>query len=594
MVRSALPPGRRFGRAPRLGSIAGHAALLTAAIAMLAAAALVPLAAREARAQGKPLLDPPAAKADAGAPPDAAEPEEPGARDSPRASVAQWNALCRERRFEEAARYLDLPPKSEGDGPRLAMRLKAVLDRHAWIDLSQISPLPLGDPADGLPPGTDSIARIPGPDGKLEPVRLVRRTAPDGSIRWVFSRATVERIDGWYRALEHRWFHDNLPAWLLRPGPRELLWWQWLALPLLGAASWAVSFLPSGLTRALFRPLALRTRTKWDDEILARSGGPLTAAWALVVAWAALPLLGLYAPAYDFAEALLRALGILVFFWALLRAVAIARDMVASSAFATERPAVRSLVPLGARLAQVIVLAFAAIAAFSELGYPVASLLAGLGIGGLALALAAQKTVENLFGALSIAVDQPLRVGDFVRVDDFMGTVETIGMRSTRIRTLDRTLITVPNGKLAEMRIESLTARDRMRLHGIFPLVLGTTAAQMRAVLEGFEEVLGDHPMVVRDETTVRFRGLGPSALEVEVNAWFSTSEWNVFTKIRQDVLLDLLAVVERAGTALAYPTQTLHVVARSPGERPAEAPLAAGGAEASGAEGRGAEKRGA
>jgi MscS family membrane protein len=123
------------------------------------------------------------------------------------------------------------------------------------------------------------------------------------------------------------------------------------------------------------------------------------------------------------------------------------------------------------------------------LGYPVTSLIVGLGIGGLVVALAAQKTEENLFGAFSIGVDQPFRQGDFVRVDDFVGTVEPIGLRSTRFRTLDRTVVTLPNGRLADMCLESVTARAHLRFAAVIGLVYETTGAQMRVVLSGFETV---------------------------------------------------------------------------------------------------------
>ena len=196
----------------------------------------------------------------------------------------------------------------------------------------------------------------------------------------------------------------------------------------------------------------------------------------------------------------------------------------------------------------------------SQFGYPVASLVAGLGIGGLAFALAAQKTVENLFGAFSLGVDQPFREGDFVKIEDFVGTVEAIGLRSTRVRTLDRTLISIPNGKLAELRIESYTARDRLRLACALRLVLGTTSEQMRTILVGLEGVLRAHAKIWPDAVVVRFTGFGDSSLTVEVMAWFLTQDWNEFQTIRQDVLLEFMRVVEEAGTRLAVPTRTVHV----------------------------------
>jgi MscS family membrane protein len=189
----------------------------------------------------------------------------------------------------------------------------------------------------------------------------------------------------------------------------------------------------------------------------------------------------------------------------------------------------------------------------------VASILAGIGIGGLGLALAAQKTVENLFGSVSLAADEAIRLGDTVRIDDMLGTVEGIGLRSTQIRTLDRTLVTIPNGLLAGLRIESLTARDRMRLLSTLGLVYGTTAAQMRQVLESCERILRAHPKIWPHDLSVRFKELGPSSLNVEVMAWFE-APWDEFTLIRQEVLLRFLEAVEAAGTSLAYPTQTVHV----------------------------------
>jgi MscS family membrane protein len=220
----------------------------------------------------------------------------------------------------------------------------------------------------------------------------------------------------------------------------------------------------------------------------------------------------------------------------------------------------RAFVPLVGRIVKALVIIIMGIAVLSAMGYPVASLIAGLGVGGLAVALAAQKTVENLFGSLSIAVDQPFRPGDFVKVEDFVGTVETVGLRSTRIRTLDRTVITLPNGKLADMRLETFATRDRMRLHAVLGLVYGTTAEQVRKVMRGIEDVLRAHPKIWPEALPVRFRALGAYALEIEVMCWFQTPDWNEFTLIRSEILLSFMDVVEKAGTAFAFPTQTLHV----------------------------------
>ncbi|MBN1609834.1 MAG: mechanosensitive ion channel [Polyangiaceae bacterium] len=140
-------------------------------------------------------------------------------------------------------------------------------------------------------------------------------------------------------------------------------------------------------------------------------------------------------------------------------------------------------------------------------------------------------------------------------------TVETVGLRSTRIRTLDRTLIAIPNGKLSEMRIESYTMRDRMRLACDVGVVYDTDAGQMRAVLAGFERVLRAHPKIWEDTVVVRFKEFGDSALVIEVMAWFCTSNYDEFREIRQEILIEFMQVVAEAGTRFAFPTRTVHVV---------------------------------
>jgi hypothetical protein len=192
----------------------------------------------------------------------------------------------------------------------------------------------------------------------------------------------------------------------------------------------------------------------------------------------------------------------------------------------------------------------AVVAALAALGYPVATVLAGLGIGGIALAFGAQKTIENLFGSIALAADQPFRVGDFVRIEDFVGNVERIGMRSTQIRTLDRTLITIPNGRLADMRIEDFASRDRIRLSATIGVVYGTTRAQIERIVAGMETVLRDHPLIWPDTVVVRFAGFGASSLDIEVMAWFRTSDFNVFRDCRQEALFGFMRVVEEAARA--------------------------------------------
>lgn len=360
-------------------------------------------------------------------------------------------------------------------------------------------------------------------------------------------------------------FFERLPAPLLSEGPQGLQWWQWLAIPGFVAVALVAGALLGWVTRRVLGHLTARTRTTWDDEILGRIARPLGALWAIAVFGALAPWLELGPGGATAVRHLLRAATYLTLFWAGFRSVDVAFEA-ARVAAAKRGPILAGLLPLGRKISKVVLLALGLVAVLNELGFQVASLLAGLGIGGIALALAAQKTVENLFGSVAIGIDQPFRVGDFVRIEDFVGTVEVIGMRSTRFRTLDRTLVTIPNGKLADMRSETFAVRDRMRLFANLGLSRATTTAQMRAVLAGIEAALRDHPKIWPDGVSVRFNEVRESTLNVEVAAWFDTADWNEFTLIRQELLLRFLEIVERAGSTFAYPTRTVHLAGEGTG----------------------------
>lgn len=350
---------------------------------------------------------------------------------------------------------------------------------------------------------------------------------------------------------------EHLPEWLRRAGPFGLETFQWVALPLWLLAAAGVGVIAGRVARRLLTVIAKRFATTKDDTLLARLDGPISWLAVLATAYALTPL---WAPPPSWQggiETLLKLGTVVGVFWFLMRSVDVASVRVSGSGWA-QRAASRSLVPLGSRIAKVAVVVLALVTLLSQLGYPVASLVAGLGIGGIAVALAAQKTVENLFGAFALGIDQPMRIGDFVKIDDFTGTVEALGLRSTRIRTLDRTIITIPNGKLAEMRIESYAARDRLRLAMTLSLVHGTTAAQMKEVLAGIEKLLKAQPKVWPDGITVAFKEIASQSLEVEIAAWFQTLEWNEFSALRQELLLGFLQVIEAAGTKLAVPTRAL------------------------------------
>lgn len=359
---------------------------------------------------------------------------------------------------------------------------------------------------------------------------------------------------------------------MLTEGPGGLAVWQWLGIAVALLAAWLVGYVAMWLVVRIVAVMTRHTSTTIDDELLARLKAPTRALLILALARAQLQLLDFGPAAHDVATSILLATFAAILVWGALRAIDVVTARMTTAEWAVRRPASRALLSLLGRIAKVIVIVIAGIGFLSGIGLPVASLLAGLGIGGIALAFGAQKTVENLFGAVAIGVDQPLREGDFVKVEaDVLGTVETVGLRSTRIRTLDRTVVTLPNGKLADMRVETFAPRDRCRFIAMIGVVYDTSAGQLREILAGFDRVLRDHPGVVVEDIAVRFVQFGASSLDIEVISMFKTSDWNQFKTWRQEVLIAFMDVVERAKSSFAFPTQTVHLVggAAAPTARP-------------------------
>ena len=195
-----------------------------------------------------------------------------------------------------------------------------------------------------------------------------------------------------------------------------------------------------------------------------------------------------------------------------------------------------------------------------ELGLPVYSIVAGLGIGGLAVALAIRPTLENLIGGVMLYLDQPVRVGDFCTFGDKMGTIESIGVRSTKLRALDRTMITVPNAALADMQLINWAKCDRMLITTTIGLRYETDPDQLRYVLVKFREMLHAHPKIDPETVRVRFAGYGVSSLDIGVRVYALTHEWNEFHAIREDIYLRMNDIVRKSGSSFAFPSQTLYM----------------------------------
>ncbi len=244
-------------------------------------------------------------------------------------------------------------------------------------------------------------------------------------------------------------------------------------------------------------------------------------------------------------------------FWVVIRSVA---ELIVASPRIPSKSLDENLARLVSRMIAVVgVILIVAIGA-QQVGLPVLSLLAGLGIGGLAIALAARPTLENLIGGFILYLDKPIRVGDFCTFGSQSGTIESIGVRSTQIRALDRTLITIPNAQFADMQIVNWAQCDQMLINQTIGLRYETDPDQLRFVLAKIREMFHGHPRIDNDTVRVRFAGHGASSLDIDIRVYAKTREWNDFFAIKEDVFLRITDIVNRSGTGFAFPSQTLYM----------------------------------
>ncbi len=237
------------------------------------------------------------------------------------------------------------------------------------------------------------------------------------------------------------------------------------------------------------------------------------------------------------------------------------------------------LLQLGGRIVSILGVVGILAAGVQALGLPLYSIVAGFGIGGLALALAVRPSLENLIGGLNLYLDHPVRVGDFCSFGSRRGTVEKIGLRTVKLRGPDRTIITVPNASFADMELVNWTQCDKMLITTVIRLRYETDSDQLRHVLVRIREMFHAHPKIGSDTVRIRMTDFGPHSIDINVRVHALTREWNEFFAIREDVFLRIKDIVSASGASFALPSQTVHMT-RDRGTDPARAEAAAGEVE--------------
>ena len=471
---------------------------------------------------------------------------------------------------EVPVRCLDLsgvPPAARFTKGRTAASL--LYETLSRIELPPLSQVPDAGPSDGA-----SAARwtIPNTEITLERVQSGPRSG-----EFLFSADTVARAGEFYnrvraqpyvRSMPLEGIHDlfvagggwlipfawvqAMPEWLRSPWAGES-GWKWIALALV-----IVILVP--FIRLVHRLSLQVTSERPFLQALARLAVPVFLLAAIPIATHfALVQINLIGAVGSATELAATALMYITGAWIAWRAAPVVAEAIIASPHIPTESADAHPTRIFMRLLGIVGAAWALAIGADRLGLPVYGIVAGLGIGGLALALAAQPTIENLIGGLVLFVDKPVRVGDFCQYGDAVGTVEAIGFRSTRIRGIDRTLTTIPNAALSKMPIVNYAQRDRMLIQTVISVRYETSPEQLRYIVAGLREMLVGHPRIHPDPARVRFIGFGTSSQNIEMFAYALTRDRGEFLAIQEDVFLRVSDIVQQSGSGFAFPSQTLY-----------------------------------
>jgi MscS family membrane protein len=483
---------------------------------------------------------------------------DPLRRETPSGTVVGFLEAAQAGNSRSAADYLQLSTvRRQSQGPDLADKLKVLMDRAFVGSLRRLSTSPEGSPDYGTA-DQQTIGSFSNGDADV-PVVLVRVADPNFGKVWLFSSDTLSKVPELYDTVEAHQVESKLPQSLVRNTFLGMPLWQWLALfaaiPVALAIGWAVVLL-----LAIPRRLWLKFRHRPNLHSYSRMSTPLLVCFSalahrFMAHYLGLPLLSrLY---------YYRTIGVLIsigFFWFLLRVTNLTMQRLRIHAVSAGRIGTGTLMVLAQRLLTALVVIVAVLGTLGILGFNLTTVLAGLGIGGIAIAFAAQKTLENLFGGVSVLADEVIRVGDYCRFGDRTGTVEDISLRSTRVRTDARTELSIPNGALATMNIENFTRRDKIQFSPVLAIRYETTPDQLRYLLAEIRRMLYEHPKIESDSASIRFANFDNSALRLEIASYVLTRDSNEFAAIREDLLLRIMDIVEKSGSGFAFPSQTLYL----------------------------------
>jgi MscS family membrane protein len=508
----------------------------------------------------------PDAAAQPAAPAPAPAPTDPLGRDTPRGTVLGFLNAGKDAKSEIAVQYLRTDLKG-ADAAALSHQLFTVLDARLPAKLAKLSDAPEGSRANPLKINEEVVGTVERAGGSLD-IIVERVEQPTGPAVWLFSAWTLKSIPDVYDEVSGGWGNTGVGQLLNSTRLRRARHFEWLAVVLCLPLFYFVTALLNKLLTPLVRRLWQRFFPQSDFVRKVLPAPIRLVVVALSLRWflASVSLSLFVRQAGATAANLILLTGLA---WLLIQLNGEVERNVRRRLPSLNAGAGIALLRLVRRFADIVVVFLALLLTLRLFAIDPTPALAGLGVGGIAIALAAQKTLENVIAGVSLIVDQAVRVGDTLKMGDVVGTVDHIGLRSTRIRTLDRTVVSIPNSQIANVTLETLSVRDKFWFHPVIGLRYETKPQQLRDIIDGIAQLAAGHPAIEKKSVRVRFLRLGAYSLDVEVVAYVLARDWDHFLEVQEQLLFGVTDLVSRAGAEMAFPSQTMYVANTSTGEPP-------------------------
>ncbi len=480
----------------------------------------------------------------------AAPAADPLGRENPRSAVTGFLQSASGRNYNRAVQYLDLrqiPARLRDErGVSLAKELDEILNSASHFNALQLSQNAVGSPTDDPNPNVENVAAVKAANGNFTLTLERIQEKPAGPLVWVFSPQTVAEIPNLTPTSTDSVIAAHLPGFLVSTTILETPLWKWIALLLAGLVILILFRLIARILQRGVKRVAGH-RWHWMEAIVQ----PLLVFLAALLFGIVQSIIDPSALSRLYIGRIILLIVVFSFAWGAINLLEVFLARMDALLDPRQRVVSHSLIYLGQRAVRVIIVVLAAIMVLNNWGFNMTTIIAGLGVGGIAVALAAQQTIANVFGGVSVIGDHPVMIGDFGNFGGLQGTVEDIGMRSTRIRTLTRTIVSIPNSNFASMNLENFSLRDKILFNPILQIKRATPKDQLTRCIAAIEDLLQHDKRVETGPSPLRISGLTAGSFAVEIFAYVLTSDINQFYKVEADLFVAVNELLSHQGVEL-------------------------------------------